>query len=297
MPRFNSPLSHLQTTQGPRFIHYGAPRLLPTHNSPQCPDNASPLFFLPSSRPFHTSSPRLASEVENLSSDNHYTALSLPHTATASEIKKSFYRLSKKHHPDHNPDDSDASTRFVRISEAYHVLGSPEKRAVYDRELAREEHSHHNHHGGAPGNRGSYFGGHAGSRPASGLSRRRTTFRGPPPSFYQSGGYGAHSAKRESHRPNAHHESSEFHTAEEAASGGFGPGQGQAGYDHDVPHWNREGHFRTQESVLERHTRMKKERDERRRVAEEETRENLILRFIVVGGIVLFATAVGGARL
>ncbi|KAF1990980.1 hypothetical protein K402DRAFT_304517, partial [Aulographum hederae CBS 113979] len=40
-------------------------------------------------------------------------------------------------HPDLNPTDPTASSRFVQISEAYHILGSPTKKASYDRDLAR----------------------------------------------------------------------------------------------------------------------------------------------------------------
>src|SRR5690349_123485 len=49
---------------------------------------------------------------------NHYATLDLPTSAGPAEIKKQFYALSKKYHPDVNPDPT-ASERFVKISEAY----------------------------------------------------------------------------------------------------------------------------------------------------------------------------------
>lgn len=110
---------------------------------------------------------------------NHYQVLGVPPDCTKAELKKHFYTLSKESHPDLNPNDSKASDRFSQISESYSVLSDPEKRRIYDRDHMR---THHGRTGG-PGHRGSY----AGSRPASGLSKRRGSFRGPPPSFYAHG--------------------------------------------------------------------------------------------------------------
>lgn len=86
----------------------------------------------------------------------------------------------------------------MRISEAYSTLSNVDKRAKYDRDILRlhDQKDHHRHH--HPHSRAGSFSstGPAGGRPASGLSRRRGTFRGPPPSFYRSGGWGAHGTKR-----------------------------------------------------------------------------------------------------
>jgi curved DNA-binding protein CbpA len=69
------------------------------------------------------------------SSTNHYDALEINSNASAKEIKSAFYKLSKKHHPDVNPDDQNAATKFSTISNAYDVLGDPVKRRDYDNEL------------------------------------------------------------------------------------------------------------------------------------------------------------------
>ena len=69
------------------------------------------------------------------SSTNHYDALGISSNASAKEIKSAFYKLSKKHHPDVNPDDKNASSKFSTISNAYDILGDPIKRRDYDNEL------------------------------------------------------------------------------------------------------------------------------------------------------------------
>ncbi|KAF2153055.1 DnaJ-domain-containing protein, partial [Myriangium duriaei CBS 260.36] len=202
----------------------------------------------------HGLGPRLFSTTGPLyaESANHYETLGLQHNASASDIKKKFYALSKTYHPDLHPNDPTASARFVEISEAYAVLGSAEKRATYDRSITPASHHHHQH---APRGSHSSHSTPAGGRPASGLSRRRTQFRGPPPSFYRSGGWGEHSAKRSEHaaRGRGEHDAQqkEGEGAESSAreEPGMGPGGFTTGSDNDVPHWDRAGHFRTQESV------------------------------------------------
>ncbi|KAI7604083.1 hypothetical protein KC343_g14237, partial [Hortaea werneckii] len=130
-------------------------------------------------RPFHISTPRCQE-----SASNFYEVLDLPTTATPGEIKKQFYKLSKAHHPDLHPEDPHAAQRFVRISEAHATLGSPEKKEKYDRDVVRPTQTGPG--GGPAGGAGAPPGSFSsssgpGGRPASGLSRRRTQFRGPPP--------------------------------------------------------------------------------------------------------------------
>jgi curved DNA-binding protein CbpA len=72
---------------------------------------------------------------EKKSSSNHYDALGVNSNASPKEIKTAFYKLSKKHHPDVNPDDANAANKFSTISNAYDILGDPIKRKDYDNEL------------------------------------------------------------------------------------------------------------------------------------------------------------------
>src|SRR5215510_9869114 len=63
---------------------------------------------------------------------DYYATLGVAKTATEKEIKQSYRRLARKHHPDVNPGDKTAETKFKEINEAYEVLGDPEKRKKYD---------------------------------------------------------------------------------------------------------------------------------------------------------------------
>ncbi|CAM8954971.1 unnamed protein product [Rhodiola kirilowii] len=51
---------------------------------------------------------------------------------TASEIKKAYYGMAKKLHPDQNKDDPEAEKKFQEVSKAYEILKDEEKRSVYD---------------------------------------------------------------------------------------------------------------------------------------------------------------------
>src|SRR3989441_3211133 len=63
---------------------------------------------------------------------DYYKTLGVDKKASAEEIKKAYRKLARKYHPDRNPDDKQAETRFKEISQAYDVLGDPEKRKQYD---------------------------------------------------------------------------------------------------------------------------------------------------------------------
>ncbi len=55
--------------------------------------------------------------------------MGVPKNAPAKDIKKAYYQLAKKYHPDQNKGDK---TRFQEVSEAYEVLGDENKRKQYD---------------------------------------------------------------------------------------------------------------------------------------------------------------------
>ncbi|XP_022991892.1 chaperone protein dnaJ GFA2, mitochondrial-like [Cucurbita maxima] len=81
---------------------------------------------------------------------NYYDTLGVNKNATASEIKKAYYGLAKKLHPDTNKDDPDAEKKFQEVSKAYEVLKDEDKRQQYDA-VGHEAFIQQDHHGGFPG--------------------------------------------------------------------------------------------------------------------------------------------------
>jgi curved DNA-binding protein CbpA len=63
---------------------------------------------------------------------NPYAVLGVSKSATASEIKAAFRKHAKKCHPDRNPGDPDAVSRFRDIKIAYEILGRDDRRRLFD---------------------------------------------------------------------------------------------------------------------------------------------------------------------
>jgi molecular chaperone DnaJ len=66
------------------------------------------------------------------SKQDFYEVLGVSRDAKADEIRKSYRKLARKHHPDLNPGDKAAEERFKKVQEAYDVLSDAKKRQVYD---------------------------------------------------------------------------------------------------------------------------------------------------------------------
>ena len=72
-------------------------------------------------------------EVSQMSTKrDYYEVLGVSRDADSSAIKKAYRKLAKKYHPDTNAGSSAAEDKFKEISEAYDILGDPEKRKLYD---------------------------------------------------------------------------------------------------------------------------------------------------------------------
>ena len=63
---------------------------------------------------------------------DYYKTLGVAKTATEKEIKQAFRKLARKLHPDVNPGDKSAESRFKEVNEAYEVLGDATSRRKYD---------------------------------------------------------------------------------------------------------------------------------------------------------------------
>lgn len=70
---------------------------------------------------------------------DYYKILNVSKSAKQREIKQAYRLLAKQFHPDVNS-SKDAASQFIEINEAYVLLTSPRKKAMYDRINARKTH-------------------------------------------------------------------------------------------------------------------------------------------------------------
>src|SRR5262249_9855124 len=63
---------------------------------------------------------------------DYYEVLGVSRDASEADIKKAYRKLARQHHPDRNPGDKQAESRFKEVQEAYDVLGDKNKRTQYD---------------------------------------------------------------------------------------------------------------------------------------------------------------------
>jgi curved DNA-binding protein CbpA len=69
----------------------------------------------------------------------HYDNLKVSRDAHPKVIRAAYMKLSRQHHPDHNPNDPEATKIMQVINQAYDVLSDPVKRREHDEWIARME--------------------------------------------------------------------------------------------------------------------------------------------------------------
>jgi len=66
---------------------------------------------------------------------NHYATLGLDRCCTLAQIRAAYRVLAKQHHPDLNPNSTEAVKRTQELNAAHETLSDPARRSAYDREL------------------------------------------------------------------------------------------------------------------------------------------------------------------
>jgi curved DNA-binding protein len=64
---------------------------------------------------------------------DYYKILGVDKNIPQKEVKRAYLKRAKQFHPDLHPDDPKAKAKFQALTEAYDVIGDPEKRAKYDK--------------------------------------------------------------------------------------------------------------------------------------------------------------------
>eukprot|EP00924_Labyrinthula_sp_SR-Ha-C_P007202 augustus_masked-scaffold_8-processed-gene-12.3-mRNA-1 protein AED:0.05 eAED:0.06 QI:0/-1/0/1/-1/1/1/0/551 len=76
---------------------------------------------------------------QNVKDTKLYDVLNLAPNATQIEIKKHYYKLARKLHPDKNPEDEASKQKFQELASAFETLNDPKKREIYDVKGKQEE--------------------------------------------------------------------------------------------------------------------------------------------------------------
>ena len=64
---------------------------------------------------------------------DYYDILGVDKNTSESDIKRAYRKIAMKYHPDKNPDNKEAESKFKEAAEAYSILSDENKKAQYDR--------------------------------------------------------------------------------------------------------------------------------------------------------------------
>ena len=101
---------------------------------------------------------------------DYYKILGVDRNIPQKDVRAAYRKRAKQFHPDLHPNDPKAKAKFQALSEAFEVIGDPEKRAKYDKygEQWRNAEAYEQA-GGFGGFQGEQGGGQAGGNPFSGF--------------------------------------------------------------------------------------------------------------------------------
>ena len=111
---------------------------------------------------FFARGPRVPLERRDPRARGLLRTLGVPRSANQGDIKKAYYKLAQKYHPDKNKDDPASEKRFQEVQKAYETLKDPQSRGMYDQVGHGNYEQMENGGGGGGGGPGGFPGGQGG---------------------------------------------------------------------------------------------------------------------------------------